>query len=168
MLVNSANIDISKVAQLFEVPKAITLEQKVETYKKEIEKSAPVNKTVKLKPYDAPLLHARTVLELVCECLELDIEIVKSKTRKRIFIEARNIYSFIILKVSTINITLADAGIIINKDHATVLHAVTQAINLNETNIPFGKKLDKCMTEFIKRFSGAEHYIMDFNNIPQF
>jgi chromosomal replication initiation ATPase DnaA len=153
---------------MFEAPKATTLEQKVQTYKKEIEASTPIYKASKAETYVEPISHARKVLELVCECLDLDQDMVKSKNRVRSLVEARQIYSFIIMKVSTIQVTLSDAGVVMNKDHATVLHGVQQAINLNETNIPFSKKLDKCMNEFTKRFSGAEYYIMDFINIPQF
>lgn len=162
MLVNSSNINTSQVHKMFDAPKATTLE------KKEIEASTPIYKASKAETYVEPISHARKVLELVCESLDLEQERVKSKNRVRTLVEARQIYSFIIMKVSTVQVTLADAGSVMNKDHATVLHGVQQAINLNETNIPFSKKLDKCMNEFTKRFSGAEYYIMDFINIPQF
>jgi chromosomal replication initiation ATPase DnaA len=166
--VDSAKIDLTAARAFIAEPKATTLERKVEIYKKEIEASIPIYKASKEESYVLPLSHASKVFELVCESLDLDQERVKSKTRLRILVEARQIYSYIIMKVSTIHVTLADAGSVMNKDHATVLHGVQQAINLNETNIPFSKKLDKCMNEFTKRFSGAEYYIMDFINIPQF
>jgi chromosomal replication initiation ATPase DnaA len=166
--VDSSKIDLTAARAFIAEPKATTLDQKVEIYKKEIEASTPIYKASKAETFVEPISLAIKVLELVCESLDLDQDKVKSKSRLRILVEARQIYSYIIMKVSTIHVTLSDAGSVMNKDHATVLHGVQQAINLNETNIPFSKKLDKCMGEFTKRFSGAEYYIMDFINIPQF
>jgi hypothetical protein len=167
MLVNSSNIDISKIAHLF-ADRPNTLDRKVEEYKEGFAKNAPVYKQSRHLVYVVPVDHAQQVLALVCGCLEVSIQDIKSKSRLRHLVEARQIYSYIIMKVTTVEVTLKDAGIVMSKDHASVLHGVKQTIILNETSIPFSKKLSACINEFTKRFSGAEHFIMDFNNIPQF
>ena len=165
--VDSSKIDLTAARVFISNPKTKTLEENIEKYKQELKLNVPTF-IVKSNYTISPFKHATDILDLISVTLGLDLEQLKSKKRDRHLVEARQIYCFLVMKYSSVEITLKLAGDIINKDHATVLHGVKQTIILNETNIPFSKKLDICISQFKKQFSGAEHFIADYNNIPQY
>lgn len=76
------------------------------------------------------------IQKVVCDYFELPIEMLKSKTRKREVVQARQIamyFSKKMTKSSLANIGAHCGG----KDHATVLHACRTVNNLSETDKQF-------------------------------
>ncbi len=81
------------------------------------------------------------IQKVVCDYFDLPIELLKSKTRKREIVQARQIAMYFAKKMtksSLANIGLHCGG----KDHATVLHACRTVNNLQETDKLFRKYLD--------------------------
>ncbi len=81
------------------------------------------------------------IQKVVCDYFDLPIELLKSKTRKREVVQARQIAMFFAKKMtksSLANIGMHCGG----KDHATVLHACRTVKNLTETDKNFRKYLD--------------------------
>lgn len=81
------------------------------------------------------------IQKVVCDYFDLPLELLKSKTRKREIVQARQIamyFSKKMTKSSLANIGLHCGG----KDHATVLHACRTVNNLQETDKHFRKYLD--------------------------
>jgi chromosomal replication initiator protein len=81
------------------------------------------------------------IQKVVCDYFDLPIELLKSKTRKREIVQARQIAMYFAKKMtksSLANIGLHCGG----KDHATVLHACRTVNNLSETDKHFRKYLD--------------------------
>ncbi len=76
------------------------------------------------------------IQKVVCDYFDLPIELMKSKTRKREVVQARQIAMFFskkMTKSSLANIGMHCGG----KDHATVLHACRTVNNLSETDKKF-------------------------------
>jgi chromosomal replication initiator protein len=76
------------------------------------------------------------IQKVVCDYFDLHIELLKSKTRKREVVQARQIAMFFAKKMtksSLANIGMHCGG----KDHATVLHACRTVNNLQETDKTF-------------------------------
>jgi chromosomal replication initiator protein len=76
------------------------------------------------------------IQKVVCDYFDLPIEMLKSKTRKREVVQARQIsmyFSKKMTKSSLANIGAHCGG----KDHATVLHACRTVTNLSETDKQF-------------------------------
>ena len=81
------------------------------------------------------------IQKVVCDYFDLPIELLKSKTRKREVVQARQIAMFFskkMTKSSLANIGAHCGG----KDHATVLHACRTVNNLSETDKQFKSYLD--------------------------
>lgn len=81
------------------------------------------------------------IQKVVCDYFDLPIELMKSKTRKREVVQARQIAMFFskkMTKSSLANIGMHCGG----KDHATVLHACRTVNNLSETDKKFKVYLD--------------------------
>ncbi len=81
------------------------------------------------------------IQKVVCDYFDLPIELMKSKTRKREVVQARQIAMFFskkMTKSSLANIGMHCGG----KDHATVLHACRTVTNLSETDKNFRLYLD--------------------------
>ncbi len=82
------------------------------------------------------------IQKIVCDHFDLPIEMLKSKTRKREVVQARQIsmyFSKKMTKNSLANIGAHCGG----KDHATVLHACRTVVNLSETDKQFRRDLDE-------------------------
>ena len=78
------------------------------------------------------------IQKVVCDYFDLPLEILKSKTRKREVVQARQISMFFskkMTKSSLANIGAHCGG----KDHATVLHACKTVDNLVSTDKQFKK-----------------------------
>ncbi len=81
------------------------------------------------------------IQKVVCDYFDLPIELLKSKTRKREIVQARQIAMFFAKKMT--KSSLASIGAHCGgKDHATVLHACRTVNNLQETDKHFRKYLD--------------------------
>jgi len=81
------------------------------------------------------------IQKVVCDYFDLPIELLKSRTRKREVVQARQIAMYFAKKMtksSLANIGMHCGG----KDHATVLHACRTVNNLNETDKNFKKYLE--------------------------
>ena len=81
------------------------------------------------------------IQKVVCDYFDLPIELMKSKTRKREVVQARQIamyFSKKMTKSSLANIGMHCGG----KDHATVLHACRTVNNLADTDKTFRRYLD--------------------------
>ena len=81
------------------------------------------------------------IQKVVCDYFGLPIDLMKSKTRKREVVQARQIAMFFskkLTKSSLANIGAHCGG----KDHATVLHACRTVNNLQDTDKQFKKYLD--------------------------
>ncbi len=82
------------------------------------------------------------IQKVVCDYFDLPIEMLKSKTRKREVVQARQIsmyFSKKMTKSSLANIGAHCGG----KDHATVLHACRTVVNLSETDKQFRNYLEE-------------------------
>ena len=82
------------------------------------------------------------IQKVVCDYFDLPIEMLKSKTRKREVVQARQIsmyFSKKMTKYSLANIGAHCGG----KDHATVLHACRTVVNLSETDKQFRNYLEE-------------------------
>ena len=76
------------------------------------------------------------IQKVVCDYFDLEIEILKSKTRKREVVQARQIAMFFAKKMT--KSSLANIGAHCGgKDHATVLHACRTVNDLSETDKQF-------------------------------
>lgn len=76
------------------------------------------------------------IQKVVCDYFDLPIDVMKSKTRKREVVQARQL-SMYFAKMLTKN-SLASIGAQCgNKDHATVLHACKTVVNLMDTDKKF-------------------------------
>jgi chromosomal replication initiator protein len=81
------------------------------------------------------------IQKVVCDYFDLPIELLKSKTRKREIVQARQIAMFFAKKMT--KSSLANIGAHCGgKDHATVLHACRTVNNLQETDKHFRKYLE--------------------------
>ncbi|MEP7169004.1 MAG: chromosomal replication initiator protein DnaA [Bacteroidota bacterium] len=88
------------------------------------------------------------IQKVVCDYFELPLELLKSNTRKREVVQARQLamyFSKSLTKSSLSNIGIHCGG----KDHATVLHACRTVNNLMETD----KKFKTYVTDIQKRIS---------------
>jgi len=88
------------------------------------------------------------IQKVVCDYFDLPIELLKSKTRKREVVQARQIamyFSKKLTKSSLAKIGQQCGG----KDHATVLHACRTVNNLSETDKGFRKYLVDLEKKFI-------------------
>jgi len=82
-----------------------------------------------------------TLQKIVCDYFDMSIDTLKSKTRKREVVQARQIAMYFakqMTKSSLANIGAHCGG----KDHATVLHACKTVNNLMDT--------DKCFRSYIE------------------
>ena len=76
------------------------------------------------------------IQKVVCDYFDLPIEMLKSKTRKREVVQARQISMYFSKKMT--KSSLASIGAHCGgKDHATVLHACRTVVNLSETDKQF-------------------------------
>jgi chromosomal replication initiator protein len=81
------------------------------------------------------------IQKVVCDYFDLPIELLKSKTRKREIVQARQIAMYFAKKMT--KSSLASIGMHCGgKDHATVLHACRTVNNLQETDKHFRKYLE--------------------------
>jgi len=81
------------------------------------------------------------IQKVVCDYFDMPIELIKSKTRKREVVQARQIAMYFAKKMtksSLANIGMHCGG----KDHATVLHACRTVNNLQETDKQFRTFID--------------------------
>ena len=76
------------------------------------------------------------IQKVVCDYFDMPVELIKSKTRKREIVQARQLAMFFAKELTKNSLATigAHCG---NKDHATVLHACRTVNNLSETDKRF-------------------------------
>lgn len=80
--------------------------------------------------------------EVVCDQFQVDKEQVRSKTRKREVVQARQLTMY--LSKSCTNSSLKQIGKFFNgRDHSTVIHANQAVSNLLETDAEFRKQVEE-------------------------
>ena len=81
------------------------------------------------------------IQKVVCDYFDMPVELLKSKTRKREIVQARQLAMFFAKQLTKSSLASigAQCG---NKDHATVLHAVRTVNNLSETDKRFRTYVD--------------------------
>ena len=87
------------------------------------------------------------IQKVVCDYFDLSIDILKSKTRKRNIVQARQLamyFSKQLTKSSLANIGARCGG----KDHATVLHACKTVNNLVDTDKDFRQYVQELEKKF--------------------
>ncbi len=99
------------------------------------------------------LVKSQEVLTLVSETLDVSKDLLLCKNRTRHVVDARNIYCFLVKKVAKIEISFVDLGKILNKDHATVLHACRKTEDLVFADKEFEIKLKKCIEAYNRVFT---------------
>lgn len=164
--VDSSKIDISQAKRLFrnDLP---AIEQKVASYKKQLNQTQYLKSNVYLNQIN-PMHHAMNVLEVVAETLNISVDDIKGRSRYRHIVVARQIFCFLMVKLSSVEMSLNAIGETIEKDHATVLWGVKQATTLSQTDFTYKTKLEHCIDVFTKRFSAQDTYYIDYNHIPQY
>ncbi len=62
------------------------------------------------------------IMKVVCDEFEIDIDLITSKKRQRDIVDARHIFCYLASKAYG-RFTLKQIGAVVNRDHASVLHA---------------------------------------------
>jgi chromosomal replication initiator protein len=87
------------------------------------------------------------IQEMVCEYFNIDVEMLKSKTRKREIVQSRQIAMYFAKSLTKSSLSTIGAKIG-GKDHATVLHACKTVNNLLETDKRFKDYIDDIQKRF--------------------
>jgi len=81
------------------------------------------------------------IQKVICDYFKLSIEVLKSPTRKRDVVQARQMTMYLAKQKTTYSLSIIGARCG-GRDHATVLHACRTVANLYETNKTFKQHLD--------------------------
>jgi chromosomal replication initiator protein len=105
----------------------------------------PLLKTTRIpaKYFDLQTRANKTELvDVVCDVFKIERESLLSKSRKREFVEARKVVSWV--GVEKLGLTLKYVGkdILNGRDHTTVIHAIKSFHDLYETEDGFRMKVD--------------------------
>jgi chromosomal replication initiator protein len=76
------------------------------------------------------------IQKVVCDFFDMNVDVLKSKTRKREIVQARQIAMYFSKNLTSSSLSTI-GSVIGGKDHATVLHAYKTVNNLAETNKEF-------------------------------
>lgn len=93
-----------------------------------------------VKTAEKPELSVDYISEEVCKSFGVDVESLKSKSRKRELVQARQIAMFLSKNLTSTSLATIGAKIG-NRDHSTVLHSCKAVADLMETNREFKLKL---------------------------
>lgn len=94
------------------------------------------------------------ILNVVCTHLGVNIEDVKSGSRKAVFTEARHYYCFLASKAYC-GYPLVRIGKEVNRDHATVLHAKRKILNFLDIDANTVKTV-KVLMQKLGRFTSED------------
>lgn len=102
------------------------------------------------------------IISQVSQTLEIPVQQIKSKSRKRVLLDARGICVLLIKKYVK-DQSLEEIGQSLGgKDHATIINATRTYENLIESNKAFNFQYQQCKDALWNYLS------VTFNNIPQF
>ena len=76
------------------------------------------------------------IMDTVAQHFEISLKEMKSKSRQRIFIDARSLAIYFI-KEQSLGLTLSEIGRLFNIDHCTVVHAYKKSKTLIEVDAEF-------------------------------
>jgi hypothetical protein len=96
------------------------------------------------------------IMKVVCEELDLDVDLITSKKRQRNIVDARHIFCYLASKAYG-RFTLKQIGGIVNRDHASVLHAKRKVKDLME----YDKEMNMLVNTIIRKlgkFSANDVY----------
>lgn len=82
-------------------------------------------------------LSPRGYVDTFCTVTNMPKELLLSKTRKRVIVQARQVLANLIYLNLNHKYSLSEIGFAIGKDHATVLHCTKTVRDLRETNSRF-------------------------------
>lgn len=94
------------------------------------------------------LLLSKDILKIVSETLDMSIDIMISKNRTQHIVDARAIYFYLVKKVLKVEISFSDLGMILKRDHATVIYSVNKAEDLIFSDKAFEAKVNKCINAY--------------------
>lgn len=80
------------------------------------------------------------IINVVCEMFNVDVEDVKSRSRKRNFTEPRQIAIYFIRQKT--NLSLKKIGAIFSRDHSTVINSIEVVTDSIDVNKRFCKKIE--------------------------
>lgn len=88
--------------------------------------AAPTN-TISYNYWIVPVLIRKKIMPVDiiqsgCDAFGVDVEVLKSPSRKKYVVRARNIIMYVLKKKS--ELSLAKIGAIFNRDHTTVIYAI--------------------------------------------
>jgi chromosomal replication initiator protein len=81
------------------------------------------------------------IINVVCECFNVDAQDVKSKSRKRTFAEPRQIAIYFIRQKTSLS--LKKIGLIFSRDHSTVINSIEVVTDSIQVNKRFCKKIEQ-------------------------
>jgi len=105
---------------------------------------------------------SNSIIEFVCQLFDLDVEMIKSKSRKKEFTFPRYI-CFALIKSNT-SLSLSSIGYLFSKrDHATIIHGIKEFHKLSDEKfgdksfIKMVKQLEECVQlKNIELFQGTQ------------
>lgn len=100
---------------------------------------------------DEKRIEGEMYLNLVCEMLNVPVEMAVSKSRKREYVEARQTSSFLMRKYTKLS-QQSVADILNYESHASVWRDETGIPTLVKTNIYFAKKIEPVFQEARRMF----------------
>lgn len=98
-----------------------------------------INKLLTEKNIKQSVVNPEIYFNLISEKLGVSKDLLKSKSRKREIVEARQLFFALLKRDSTYS--LASIGKLLNRDHATVLHSLRAVRDLNDKSFLNKKKL---------------------------
>ncbi len=101
---------------------------------------------------DTPVLSMERIIDFVCDSFELSPQKLKSKSRQRQIVLARNM-AFYMARIHT-ELSLKDIGDRFNRKHSTVLKGISNVERELSLETPLGRQLNRTM-EMVKHFSSA-------------
>ena len=102
------------------------------------------------------------IMKVVCEEFDLDIDLITSKKRQREIVDARHIFCYLASKAYG-RFTLKQIGAIVNRDHASVLHAKRKVKDLME----YDREMNALVLKIIRKlgkFSANDVYNKQVNS----
>ena len=102
------------------------------------------------------------IMKVVCEEFEIDIDLITSKKRQRNIVDARHIFCYLASKAYG-RFTLKQIGGLINRDHASVLHAKRKVKDLIEYDREMNGLVNKIIRK-LGKFTAHDVYNKQVNS----
>jgi hypothetical protein len=102
------------------------------------------------------------IMKVVCDEFQIDVDMITSKKRQRHIVDARHIFCFLASKAYG-RFTLKQIGGLINRDHASVLHAKKKVKDLMQ----YDREMNSLINTIIKKlgkFSANDVYNKQINS----